>query len=196
MPLAANGAAGTDGELLVIDGSIVHNFWQFKRTSATTATASSYGATNISTGSGWGSKSPFLSAGIVAAGSSQMAGLLVQSETDAGEINHALELTVDSGLVKPGFVGDAISGDGGSVSGIVQEGQRLAILPGTPMPSGLSPLGQKVFRALQNYGAFPIDVAGGTSNLRAQANAYDAQTMTNLWHDMSKITPLLQKVSI
>lgn len=196
MPAAANGASGTDGELLVVDGSTVHNFWQFKRTSATTATASSYGATNILTGSGWGTKSPFLSAGIVAAGSSQMAGLLVQAETDAGEIRHALQLTLDFPLAKTGFVGEAISGDGGSASGIVQEGQRLAIPSGTPMPSGLSPLGQKVFRALQNYGAFPIDVAGGTSNVRAQANAYDSQTMTSLWHDMGKITPLLQKVSM
>src|SRR5215470_4456996 len=39
MPLAAYGAAGTDGELLVIDGDYVYNFYQFKRTSATTGSA-------------------------------------------------------------------------------------------------------------------------------------------------------------
>src|SRR4029079_15804890 len=54
MPSNADGAVGTDGELLVIDGSVVHNFWQFKRLSAAAATARSYGATNVITGSGWG----------------------------------------------------------------------------------------------------------------------------------------------
>ena len=42
MPAAANGAAGTDGELVVIDGDIAYNFWQFNRTSTTTATAAEF----------------------------------------------------------------------------------------------------------------------------------------------------------
>ena len=37
MPAASNGAAGTDGELIVIDGDVAYNFWQFNRTSNTTA---------------------------------------------------------------------------------------------------------------------------------------------------------------
>lgn len=53
MPAAADGAAGTDGELLVIDGDIVYNFWQFERTSLTTATAVSFGQENVVTGDGW-----------------------------------------------------------------------------------------------------------------------------------------------
>ena len=195
MPLAANGAAGTDGELLVIDGDTVYNFWQFSRTSATTATASCYGCENVVTGDGWGSKSPFLSAGITAVGASQLGGLLVQAETDTGQINHALQLVVDSSLVRSGFTGDAISGDGGSATGIVQEGDHLGIPLGTPMPAGLSPLGQEVFRAMQQYGAYVVDVAGGATNVRAQANAYDGATMTALWHDMGSITPLLQEVT-
>ena len=79
MPAAANGAAGTDGELIVIDGDVAYNFWQFKRTSTTTASAASFGQENIVTGDGWGSKSPFLSAGITAAGASQLGGLIVKA---------------------------------------------------------------------------------------------------------------------
>ncbi|WP_156115881.1 hypothetical protein [Bosea sp. UNC402CLCol] len=195
MPAAANGAAGTDGELIVIDGDIAYNFWQFNRTSNTTASAASFGSENIVTGDGWGTKSPFLSAGITAAGASQLGGLLVKAETDDGVIDHALQLAVDFSLAKPGAVGQAISSDGSNASGIVQEGQLLAIPPGTPMPAGLSPLGQQVFKAMQTYGAYVIDVAGGTTNIRAQANAYDDATMTALWHDMGNITPLLQGVS-
>ena len=195
MPAAANGAAGTDGELIVIDGDVAYNFWQFKRTSATTASAASFGAENIVTGDGWGSKSPFLGAGITAVGASQLGGLLVKDEVNDGSIDHALQLVVDSKLVQSGAIGQAIASDGSSASGIVKEGQLLAIPPGTPMPAGLSKLGQEVFTALQKYGAYVVDVAGGTTNIRAQANAFDDATMTALWHDMGNITPLLQGVS-
>jgi len=194
MPPDADGAVGSDGEVLVIDGDIAHNFWQFKRLNLTEATARSYGATNVITGSGWGRASPFLGAGIVAAGSSQLAGMLVRAETDRGEIAHALQISIDMSLAKPGHIGEAISGDGHNPNGLVQEGQRLAIPPAVPMPLGLSPLGQKVFRAYQRYGAFVIDVAGGVTNLRAQANAYDPATITALRRDVARITPMLERV--
>lgn len=193
MPPDADGAPGTDGELLVIDGDIVHNFWQFKRRSPTEATAKSYGATNILAGSGWGRASPFLGAGIVATGSSQLAGLLVQAETDRGEITHALQIVIESSLAKPGRTGEAISGDGKNPDGLVQEGQRLAIPAAATMPPGLSPLGQKVFRAYRKYGAFVVDVAGGITNLRAQANAYDRATIIALQRDVARITPMLER---
>jgi hypothetical protein len=194
LPAGATGANGTDGEILMIEGTTVHNCWQFKRTSTTTASCAAYGRTDIVTGSGWGSKSPFLGAGIVATGSSQLAGLLVQAETDAGEIEHALQITLDFPLQKPGAVGEAIASDGGSQTGIAQEGERLAIPTTTAMPSGLSPLGQKVFRCMQRYGVYDIDVSGGTSNLRAQANAYSASVIVALQADVDKLIPKLQKV--
>lgn len=195
LPVGATGAAGTDGEILAIDGTTVHNCWQFVRTSNTTGTCSAYARADVVTGSGWGSTSPFLGAGIVATGSSQLAGLLVQAETDAGEIEHALQIALDGALQRPGYTGEAISGDGSSSSGIAQEGERFAIAPGTSMPSGLSPLGQKVFRSMQKYGVFDIDVAGGTTLLRAQANAYDAATIDALRSDVNKLMPMLKKVT-
>ncbi len=194
LPQGVTGATGTDGEILMIDGTTIHNCWQFKRTSTTTASCSAYGRTDVVTGSGWGTKSPFLGAGIVATGSSQLAGLLVQAETDAGEIEHALQITLDFPLQKPGAVGEAISSDGGSQTGIAQEGDRLAIPSTMAMPAGLSPLGQKVFRCMQNYGVFDIDVSGGTSNLRAQANAYGEAVIIALQADVKKLIPALQHV--
>jgi hypothetical protein len=194
MPREANGAEGTDGELLVIDGDGVHNFWQFKRSSAEAASAEAYARANVVTGSGWGRRSPPLAAGIVATGSSQLAGLLVQAETDRGEIGHALQITIDRPLAKPGFAGEAIHGDGANPAGLVQEGERLAIPPGTAMPRGLSALGQKVFRAYATYGGFVVDVADGVTHLRAQANGYDAAVIAALRRDMPRILPLLQRV--
>jgi len=195
IPAEADGAAGTDGELLVIEGNVVHNFWQFKRLSPTTALARSYGAANVLGDSGWGRKSPFLGAGIVATGSSQLAGLLVQAETDSGEIAHALQISIERSLAKPGHTGEAIAGDGKNPNGLAQEGARLAIPLQTAMPAGLSPLGRKVFRAYQDYGAFIIDVAGGVTNLRAQSNAYDRATISALQRDLLKLTPMLQQVT-
>jgi hypothetical protein len=194
MPPNANGAAGTDGELLVVDGDEVHNFWQFRRTAANAATAESYGMANVVTDSGWARPLPPRGAGIVAVGASQLAGLLVQAETDRGEIEHALQIVVDRPLAKPGFRGEAIHGDGANPGGVVTEGERLAIPPGTPMPAGLSELGRKVFRALAKYGGFVVDVADGLSHLRAQANGFDASVIAALRKDMRKIMPLLQRV--
>jgi len=162
-------------------------FGQFDRTSLTIATAASLGESNVVTGTGFGSKSPFLSAGITAIGSSELGGLLVKAETDTGVINHALQLTVDSKLVKSGFTGDAIAGDGSSPTGIVQEGDPSRHF--TSNPDAVRAV------AARAGGAYVVDVAGGTSDLRAQANAYDDATMTRLWQDMSKITPLLNEVS-
>ena len=160
MPAAANGATGTDGELVVVDGNIAYNFWQFSRTSATTATAQSMGESNIATGTGFGTSSPFLSAGITAIGSNELGGLLTSADQTAGVINHALQLVVDSALVQSGFTGSAIAGDGGSSSGIVVEGELLGITPGTAMPAGLSAIGQEVFTAMQKYGAmYPMSRA-------------------------------------
>jgi hypothetical protein len=190
-----SGAPGTDGEVLIIDGTTVHNWWQFNRTSNTTATASAYAATDVVSGTGWGTLSPFLGAGVVATGSSELAGLLVQAETDAGEIHHALQIELPQTQNMSGYDGDAISGDGPSSTGIAREGDRLAIPPGTPMPSGLSTLGQKVFRALQTYGAFDIDTTDCcTFSYRAQQNAYDQTTMDALNNDVGTITRLMQKV--
>jgi hypothetical protein len=194
MPPEANGAVGTDEELLIIDGTTVHNFWGFVR-NGNAATADAYGRADLLTDSGWGSKNPFRSAGIVAAGSSQLAGMIVQAETDAGEIEHALHMAIDVSLNLPGAVGMALSSDGGSKTGISHEGDRLAIPPGTPMPAGLSPLGQKVFNAYVRYGVYNVDQAGGVTILRAQANAYDSKTISALRSDLGKITPLLQLVT-
>ena len=195
MPAAANGAAGTDGELVVIDNGVAYNFWQFNRTSTNTATAGSMGEANVVSGNGFGSKNPFLSAGTTAIGASELGGLLTAADQSAGSINHALQLVVDSTLVSSGLLGLAISSDGSSASGIVKEGELLAIPANMAMPSGLSALGQEVFTALQKYGAYVVDVAGGDTAIRAQSNAFDATTMTALWHDMGNITPLLEAVT-
>lgn len=194
VPAGVTGANGTDGSVIIIDGTTVYNFWQFNRTSNTTATVAANGQSDVLTGTGWGTASPFLGAGITAAGSSQLGGLIVQAETDKGEIQHALSLALDGALLLPNPVAPAIASDGGSATGVVHEGGKLAIPRSVAMPTGLSPLGQKVFRAMQNYGCFAIDTAPGTLAIAMQSNAYDQATLNALRVDMSALAPLLQLV--
>lgn len=190
------GAAGSDGSIVVVDGARVYNLWQFHRTGDTTATAEASASTDVTTGTGWGfaAAGSKTGAGITAVGSSQLAGLLVEAEANAGEIRHALQLSVDGRLNRPGAVGEALRSDGQAADGIVHQGQRLAIPPTVPMPAGLSPLGQKVFRALQTYGAFDVDSSGGSTTLRAQSNAFDPATIDALRQDMKALGPLLEAV--
>jgi hypothetical protein len=188
------GGSPPDNPIVVVDGDTVWNFWRFVRTSNTAATAGAYGKSSVTVGTGFGASG--VGAGITGAGSSQLGGLLVQAQTDTGTITHALALAVASQLLLPGHIAPAIGGDGSSSTGIVEEGQLLAIPANTVMPSGLSVLGQEVFRALQQYGAYVIDNAGSqTTVLRAQFNAYNATIMGALNTDMIKIIPLLRKVS-
>jgi hypothetical protein len=64
------------------------------------------------------------------------------------------------------------------------------------MPSGLSPLGQIVFQALQTYGAFDIDTGDCcTTTFRAQQNAYDQATIDALRTDTTTLVPMMQKVN-
>jgi hypothetical protein len=190
-----SGAPGTDGELLIIDGDIVHNFWQFVRTGENSATCASYARDNVKTGSAWGTKSPFKAAGITAVGGSMLAGLLVEEETKTGTIAHALQLVCDEVLIKPNATGEAINSDGWSDTGIVQEADRLAIPRNASKPSGLSPLGEASWIALREYGAFVVDKAGMCSKIRMQLNAYNASIADAYSKDLAKLIPLLKKVS-
>jgi hypothetical protein len=212
IPVGATGGGGAgygsdpnpDNPIIVIDGDIAYNFWRFSRTSNTTATAQAYGEANVVTGTGWGALrtptaennwSSVLGAGVSADGSSELGGLLIKAQTDTGTIDHALQLAVDNSLLAPGYVAPAIGSDGYTAGAPLQEGQLLAIAPGTPMPSGLSPLGQEVFRALQQYGAYITERGGDQTALRIEQNTYDATTISALNADVSKLLPLLKEVS-
>lgn len=191
--------AGADLPFLVIDDTgMCWNFWRFRRTSDTTATAEAMGRSHIATGTGWGDPQGApggLGAGITAAGSSQLAGLLVQAHSDAGAIQHAIALALDTTLLAPGYVAPAIGGDGRTSGAPVKEGMLLAIPPTTTKPSNLSPLGGKVYDAFRDYGAFVIDNGTDQTAIRAQANAYDSGVMGALKTDLQTITRLLKIVA-
>ncbi len=199
IPIGATGANptgnGWDTPIIVIDNNVAWNFWRFVRTSNTTATAQSQGRANITTDTGFGALGGN-GAGISAAGSSELGGLLVQAQTDTGPITHALQLYVANELLDTSYVAPAISTDGPTPGAPLKEGMLLAIPSGTAMPGGLSPLGQKVFTALQQYGAYITERGGqGASGIRSQQNGYNATVIAALKADLQTVFLMLKIVT-
>jgi hypothetical protein len=61
------------------------------------------------------------------------------------------------------------------VAGQPPEGQWYRFAPGTTMPSGLTPFGQMVFKAIQTYGMVVTDQAGGVMMVAEQASDWTAE---------------------
>lgn len=152
-----------------------------------------------------------LAAGALASGASPLMGILLKEEfTRYGEFNHWISFSMINSLTQPGFIAPAIFGDGSNPSGLFKTGQLLAIPRTTAMPGGLSTYGQALFRAMQNYGAWPFDTSGSVTPYMAcvydktQSGAsipYAASTSWNatdkglLVADVNILFPLLQAVS-
>jgi hypothetical protein len=155
VPANVTGAVGGDGTLTVVDGGVAYDFWQFQRLDVGHARAAAWAAAWLD-GPGVGRESPFLGAGIRAAGTSGFGGLITADDTTGpGDFRHALAVSVLGSELNGGHVAPAIAGESGS--GSIPMGARLGIPRGTPMPGGLSPIGQRMWNTLVTYGAIVVD---------------------------------------
>jgi hypothetical protein len=199
-----------DKEAFSVIGNTVWSWLYLVRQTDTTAILGQYANCDVLLSDGLGhfnSIPPYFlkGAGTVAAGSSDLLGALVKEEFTAGEINHWISFSggfiVNQGSPNDYFGPWAINGDGHVYNGLIMEGMLMAIPKTTTMPSGLSTYGQKIFRAMQNYGAFCNDTSGSTDFYMAQTyNAADPNTTWTapdanaLVADSHILFPLLQKV--
>ena len=95
--------------------------------------------------------------GMSATGISYLATTVTEADVAGGSIDHAIALD----LVRCNYhTLPAVRGDCGSDPGEPPEGTWFRMPPNTPMPAGLTPLAQMVFRTLQTYGAVVTDRAG------------------------------------
>jgi hypothetical protein len=112
--------------------------------------------------------------GVAASGISYMGTLITENDILSGQINHVLAITVNACNVD---VAPANRTDCGYDPGEPSEGTWLRLPANLAMPSGLTPLGQMVFEALQNYGAVVTD---RSSNVNVEAeNSADWQAEGN-----------------
>ncbi len=186
-------ATGNDGDLIVVVGSTVYNFWQYKRTGPNTAVANAWAMSDVLTGTGFAQLSPYRGAGTRGMGANLLGGLITKAEVQSGKVDHALALTATDTMLKPGFVSPAVTSDAVAGTGPLQEGEYLAIPLATPMPANLSNGGALLFHALQEYGAYVIDQSVKRNTLSLDAN-FSSKEEQNLATDAGYLLPLLKKV--
>jgi len=109
--------------------------------------------------------------------------------------NHALAIAAPGGFFcsdagPAGYAAPAIYNDGSC------EGVRVGIPVGVAMPSGLSPQGQNLWKALQTYGAYNVDTAGGgTVILNADPNSVPNADLSAMWGDLHVIGQYVRVVN-
>src|SRR6266851_1323850 len=124
------------------------------------------------TGTGWGLNG--VGAGIRAAGASLLGGLILPEELDNLSIEHALPIELDHAQLKAGtvqtdqFIAPAVSADADSIAmcgGTIPMGAHFALRPDLDISqAGLTPEGQALAKAYQNYGGYVVDAAGFTTS--------------------------------
>jgi hypothetical protein len=109
--------------------------------------------------------------GLSASGISYLATEITEADVASGSIDHAIamEVTDCNWPDDPNYVYPADRTDCGTNPGQPAEGQWFRFPANLAMPSGLTPFGQMVFKAIQTYGAVIVD-QGGAVMLEAESN--------------------------
>ncbi|MGT2425266.1 hypothetical protein [Amnibacterium kyonggiense] len=188
MPADAQIAQGTDGTMVVIDGTKAYEYWQARRDGSGHFSAT-YGTVVDLTGAG-------TSGGVRASGFSATAGLIRSDEM--ASIDHALVVSLAADQLRSGPVWPATLQDGDASSsyrGAVPMGSLLAIPKTVDLDSlGLSPEGLVLARALQDYGAYVGD-RSSQMTLYAEPSA-NTTALDAMRADLrSKLAPLLRVVT-
>ena len=126
---------------------------------------------------------------------SQLGGLVRAYDLSQGVIRHALSIALPNRALKAGWVWPAFGQDGDArtaYDGFVPMGSYLAIPSNAPMPAGLSPVGEMVWTALRDYGAYVVD-RGATAPMVAEASA--AAAVNPARADLSRIWSQLRVVT-
>jgi hypothetical protein len=165
IPSYAQAGNSSDNILTVYQPSTnrAWEFWEAVNTGNGTWSACWGGELNMATSNGI-FPDPY---GETAAGISNLATEITESDVASGSIHHAIAMEV---------LGDqcdrsATSSDGGlypadrtdcsnSIAGAPAEGQWFRFPANLAMPSGLSPFAQMVFKAVQTYGMVVVDQGG------------------------------------
>lgn len=132
-------------------------------------------------------------------GGSAIAGLMRTGELQAGSIQHALALAIETSLMQRGPVWPASSEDAPSISstygGHVPMGTLVALPPSVDVNAlGLTSVGLEIAHALQTYGAYVVDTADAFT-LYADPGADSLVAPARAANDLGKLRPYLRCVS-
>jgi hypothetical protein len=197
IPDAATQAAGTDRSLEVIEpsGTVTDEFWLFYR-QPTGIFAGHFTRPDLVNGDGFGT-------GIRAARASALGGLLRTWELQAGNIRHALAVSLTQARMTASFVPPAqnIDGNHSGYHGTIPMGQLFAIPSTTSIASlGLtSAAGQAIATAAQKYGVYVVDTGGafafyaepGAASLVNPARATQGGKNSPPWNNSSDVARII-----
>jgi hypothetical protein len=143
--------------------------------------------------------------GLSATGISYYSTMITEADIESGSINHAIAMQ-EFACNQSTYPADR--GDCGVDPGEPPEGTWFRMPAGLPMPAGLTPFGQMVFRALQRYGMVVTDRAGavmvqaessddwtytghaGADPLKSSWQGAEYSALRNMpWQDLQVITP-------
>lgn len=196
---------GRDGWVVFTDPDEVYYWeaWQARYDASNQSWHASYLVQGNLQGTGWGT-SVGIGAGIRAAGTSLLGGLITSDELNELQINHAMAIELDLGQLKSGanprdqFVFPAVSADSGSVksyTGSIPMGARFALPSNIELDhAGLTPEGLAVAKAYQQYGGYVVDTAYRTTSIAMVAN-WTATQLSNLQRDAKWIRNHLVMIS-
>jgi hypothetical protein len=164
VPNGAVAATGNDSSVIFYQASTGKDweFWHFKALSDTTFEACDGGELpDVSASTG---VFPLSGSQQASSGIAYLATLITETDVEAGAINHALAFTL---LYCKSYIAPARSNYDCS-DGAIPYGQYFRFPSTLAMPSDLTPLGQMIFKAIQNYGMVATD-AGGAIQIEAEA---------------------------
>lgn len=158
MPAGAAAAAGSDGQIVVVDLTTgdEYDLWQVSGTTVKNMTLFRGGVLSPGT---TGVQYPSRGAGVP-----YLAGLIRPWEIQQGYIDHALAFAYDKVSSEHRYPATKSDGTGGGLP----EGARLQLDPGFDVNTLADPVARIVARALQIYGAYVIDYAGNPGKIYAE----------------------------
>jgi hypothetical protein len=182
IPAGATTTYGTDKHMGVInpDGTTAYEFYKMTRVDSRNWTTTRVTLTDLRGDGAGGSR---------ASSTSIFAGLIRSHELRAGKINHALAMGIPNSMLKMGYVWPALSQDkdGSSLySGTIPMGSLVAIPPSVNIDAmGLSPEGEALGRALQDYGAY-VAIRASTVAVFCElsCDAAQANTLNKAWWEL------------
>ena len=159
IPTYASLNGSSDDPLMIYQPSTgtAWEFWEVQANPDGSYSACWGGKLSMSTSNGV-FPSPF---GLSATGISYLGTTITEADVASGSIDHAIAVALPGcyGYVYPADREDCPSHPD-NVPGQPPEGQWFRFPANLPMPSGLTPFGQMVFKAIQTYGMVVTDYAG------------------------------------
>ncbi len=173
VPIPSYAVAGSStDQILTVYQPSSETEWEFWLATDTTGgwQACWGGKLNLATGDGV-FPNPY---GETATGIANLATEITEADVQSGSINHAIAMEI-LGDACNGNIYPANRGDCGSYPGQPPEGTWFRFPAGESMPSGLTPFGQMVFKAIQTYGAVVVDQGGAVALEADQTSTWAAE---------------------